>query len=471
MTGRRAFHPPLRLKLSAAFAGAMAVLLAALGLFIHGRFQAGLDNSIDASLRSRSTDVRALNAQADNGLAESHQPPAFGHTAAFAQVMRPNGKVLDATPGAFRLVLLTAAERRVASRHATFIDRASLRGEPVRLLAAPGSTQDGRPMLVVVGASLHERNLALSDLSAVMLLGGPIALLLASLLGYAVSALALRSVEALRRRADATSVTHPGGRLPVPPADDELRRLALTLNLMLERTEAAFNRERRFVADASHELRTPLAVLKAELEVALTGESSSAELRAALASANVEADRVIELAQSLLSIAQADHGALPLELADVCVDDAFARVVTRFSGANGKVTATGAGGLHVRADAARLEQALSNLLDNALRHGEGDVTLRALACGSNVELHVEDHGRGFPVGFLPTAFERFSRAEPARGREGTGLGLAIVRSIARAHGGEAGVADAPGGGADVWISLPICRPREHRVARRLQRAG
>jgi signal transduction histidine kinase len=452
------FHPSLRLKLGAAFAGAMAVLLAGLGLFIHARFQAGLDRSLDEGLHSRAGDVRALNAQADNGLAESRHTLTYERHAGFAQVLSPNGQVLDATPGIANVQLLSADERRQAAHQPKLIDRSSLRGEPVRLLVTPASSQNNRPVLVVVGVSLHDRGVALGDLSAVMLVGGPIALLLASLLGYAVSAVSLRSVGVLRKRASAISVANPGERLPVPPANDELQRLAVTLNLMLERNEAAFARERRFVADASHELRTPLSILKAELEVALSGDSSAAELRAAIASADTEVDHVIELAQALLALAQADHGTLQLELADVPVADAFARVAGRVGEDGRNLIARDARGLHVWADPARLEQALSNLVQNALRHGGGDVSLYAVRRGSMVELHVEDEGPGFPDAFLALAFEPFSRAESARGPEGTGLGLAIVRSVAHAHGGDAHLANRRGGGADVWLTLPIHVP-------------
>jgi signal transduction histidine kinase len=459
---RLRFHPSLRLKLSAAFGGAMAVLLAGLGLFIYDRFQAGLDQSISESLRSRATVVRVLNAQADTALADSRQVLTDTRNAGFAQVLRGDGTVLDATPGVARLPLLTAVERQRAARGSLLVDRSRFPGGPARLFASPAQGQDLKPVLVVVGASLRDRQSALHELSALLLLGGPVALFLASLLGYAVAALSLRSVEALRRRASALSVTHPGERLPVPAADDELRRLAVTLNQMLERDEAAFERERRFVADASHELRTPLSVLKAELEVALANDSSVGELRAALASADAEADRVIRLAQALLALAQADHGSLPLTLSDVSVAAVFERVSRRFAAharaQERTVSAGDAQDLRIRVDTGHLEQALSSLVDNALRHGSGDVTLRAMRRGGTVELHVEDGGPGFPEGFLRVAFERFSRADSARTSDGTGLGLAIVRSVARAHGGDVQAANRSGGGGDVWLELPILAP-------------
>jgi two-component system, OmpR family, sensor kinase len=110
--------------------------------------------------------------------------------------------------------------------------------------------------------------------------------------------------------------------------------------------------------------------------------------------------------------------------------------------------------VRVKADRLRLEQALTSMLDNALRHGDGEVRLWTELADGRVELHVSDAGPGFPRDFIPRAFERFSRADAARARGGSGLGLAIVDTIARAHGGRAAARNIPGGGADVWIELP-----------------
>jgi len=109
----------------------------------------------------------------------------------------------------------------------------------------------------------------------------------------------------------------------------------------------------------------------------------------------------------------------------------------------------------VRGDPLRLEQGLGNLIDNALRHGDGDVHLSAAVRGDALELHVRDSGPGLPAGFADRAFERFSRPDAARSGAGAGLGLAIVRMIAEAHGGSAHLADRPGGGVDAWIALPL----------------
>jgi signal transduction histidine kinase len=197
--------------------------------------------------------------------------------------------------------------------------------------------------------------------------------------------------------------------------------------------------------------------LKTELEVALRQPRSAAELEHAIESAAEETDRVVRLAENLLLVARSDQGALTVAHDPISVDALLVEVAGRF-----RDTAQAAGraveveedsGTELTGDRERLQQALGDLVDNAIRHGEGEVRLHALERDGFVELHVTDEG-GFDPLFLPRAFERFTRADDARTGEGTGLGLAIVDAIARAHGGSAHAANLPGGGADVWITAP-----------------
>jgi two-component system, OmpR family, sensor kinase len=226
---------------------------------------------------------------------------------------------------------------------------------------------------------------------------------------------------------------------------------------MLDRLQAAVERERAFVDDASHELRTPLALHKTELELALRYGESPEELRAAIASAIEEADRLSQLAEDLLTLARSDKGRMSIETKPVEVRDVFAAVRSRLGGAADQagrsLVVDDPDGLVVEADPARVEQALANLVENGLRHGDGQIRLWAQAREDGVELHVSDAGPGFPPEFLPRAFERFRRADTARSESGAGLGLAIVDAIAQAHSGQAAARNTPEGGADVWIEL------------------
>jgi signal transduction histidine kinase len=159
-----------------------------------------------------------------------------------------------------------------------------------------------------------------------------------------------------------------------------------------------------------------------------------------------------------LLIARADRGSLPLRLEMLEPSDLLGTIASRFEWraqeSNRPLAANESSGFQVRGDRIRLEQALGNLVDNALRHGEGEVRLSAAQVNGVVELHVTDEGSGFPPEFLERAFERFTRPDHARPRGGAGLGLSIVRVIAEAHGGTAHVANKDQGGADAWLTLP-----------------
>jgi signal transduction histidine kinase len=433
---------PIRLRVTAAFALAMAVVLAGTALFLYLRLGSHLATALDRELRVRAQDLAALAADSRASFPDSR---LIEHGESYAQLLGPDGRVLKATPplGAAPLVDV----RQV--REPTYLEKRTVPGldEPSRLLATPV----GRDVLVV-GATKQDRAETLASFRDELLIAGPVALLLASAAGYLLAGFALRPVETMRRRAAAISAETPGERLPVPQTGDELERLGETLNEMLDRLEAALERERGFVADAGHELRTPLAILRTELELAVRQAGSAEELREAIGRSAQEVDRLSQLAEDLLLIAGSEDGGLPLRVERLDVDELFAGVLRRVelrAGAEGKRVTASASGTAVQGDRIRLEQALVNLVDNALRYGGRSIALAA----RGTELHVTDDGPGFPPGFLDHAFERFSRADTARGRGGAGLGLSIVQTIAEAHGGSAHAANRAQG-ADVWLALP-----------------
>lgn len=452
---------PLRIRLTLAFTAVMAVVLAGTGLFLYLRLGNELDNTIEHGLRSRAGDVAALVTQPGSGLAQAGVSPLTEQGENLAQVIDASGAVVDSTPGLRpRPLVSSAVIERVLGGSNVFVDIGPIKGadDASRLLATRASAPGGQ-LVVVVGAPMDDRNDALRNLATLLLLGGPVALLLAALAGYGVAAAALRPVERMRAQAAAIQAASPGERLDVPAADDEIRRLAATLNAMLGRLEAGIERERSFVADASHELRTPLAILKAEIELALRGERSTNELTAALRSAGEETDRLVQLAEDLLVIARAQQDGLEIRPQDTDLAALLSAVAGRFAGraqqAGATVNVATGGSVSARADGPRLEQALGNLVDNALRHGGRRIELAAEATDDAVRLHVRDDGPGFASGFTEQAFERFTRGDAARGRGGAGLGLAIVQAIAAAHGGSAGAANRDGAGADVWIEIPL----------------
>ncbi len=414
---------PIRVRLTLAFALAMAVVLAAMGAFLYLRLGEALNENINDGLETRLIEIE---------IAVRHERPlGVPGEETFARVLNP------AEPG----TLLTRSElARMEPGQVLRVEHDGLRLWATR----------SQGKVIVAGASLEDRDEALHELLIQLLVGGPIALLLASFLGYRLARAALRPVESIRAEAAAISGEQPVRRLPVPRSRDEIARLATTLNGMLERLERSRARERSFVADASHELRTPLALLKTELELARREGRSLEDLARAISSAGEEVDRLIRLAEDLLVLARLDEDGLPLhaellDLGELLADVARGR----------EVTVNAPEGVTLQADRLRLEQALGNMIENALTHGGGSVELGAAVDGDRVKLHVRDEGPGFPPELLEHAFERFSRAGTARSAGHAGLGLAIVDSVAKAHGGRAGAANRLQGGAEVWIELPL----------------
>ncbi|HEX6653954.1 MAG TPA: ATP-binding protein [Thermoleophilaceae bacterium] len=443
----------------------MAAVLVAVGVFVYSRVGSDLSSALDTSLRTRADDLAATATRP--GSIEPHQDRLVARDESLAQVIGPGGRVQYSSAGVGRAPILSGEDLARARRGPVFVDRDGVArfDERLRLLARPAGNR-----VVIVGATREDREEALGSLKEVLLIGLPIALVLSALAAYGVATAALRPVSAMRGEAAEISRLGSGRRLPVPEGRDELAQLGGTLNEMLDRLERSAERERGFVASASHELRTPLALLRAELELALREGRSPEELREAVASAASESDRLVQLAEDLLVLARADEGRLPVRPEPLDAAELLATTARRFQAraaeAGRELRVEGRAddrrpdspealdGLSLHADRLRAEQALANLVDNALRHGDGAVELAAEPAGDGVRLHVLDRGPGFDPALNGHAFERFTRGDRARSRGGTGLGLAIVDAIARSHGRTAGAASRDGGGADVWIELP-----------------
>ncbi|MGH3375674.1 MAG: ATP-binding protein [Actinoallomurus sp.] len=449
---------PIRWRLALAFAFAMAFLLVAVGAFVYLRLAADLSDSLDLDLRQRSQDLTTLVDAPGARLDSSTAPGLVERGESFAQVQDFGGHVLESTSSLGGVPLLRPQELAQVHHSPLFLSRPGVHGldEPARLLATPvGGGR--RPAVLIVGATLENRTEALRSLRTQLFIGGPVTLLATSLGGYMLAGGALRPVEAMRRRVATISAGEPGQRLPLPGARDELGRLGAMLNAMLARLEASMDRERNFVSDASHELRTPLALLKTELELALRRPRSEDELRRAIESATEETDRLARLADDLLRIARADQGRPLLRPEPVDLREIATRVAAPFgvrAAAQGRSLFVDSDGEAViTGDPLRLEQAIGNLLDNALVHGTGSIRVRVTMADGTAELHVTDAGPGLPVEYLPRAFERFTRPDNTRSG-GAGLGLSIVAAIANAHGGTAHASNHASGGAHLRLNLP-----------------
>ncbi len=448
----------IRTRLTLIFGLLVLIVLGATGAFLYLRLGANLTDAIDAGLRSRADTIAA----SLNGKGTSLRNPAalLDSDAAFAQILSRRGAVLDSSQSLSNLPLVASRTLRGVSMprylEASVPDP---RGEPIeaRLLALPTA----RGQVVVVGANLEQRRAALARLTELMWIGGPIVLVVVTAIGWLLAGAALRPVESMRRQAEGLSAGESEQRLSVASTGDEIERLGTTLNAMLERLQGALERERRIVDDAGHELRTPLAILRTELELALSQSRSKEELQAALRSASEESDRLNRLAEDLLILARSKEGKLPVRKETIDLGLLLRNVSAAFDGRAAAACIslnTDVAGCVAKLDPIRIRQALDNLVDNALRHTPrgGAVSVTARHDGDGTIILVQDSGEGFPEAFLPRSFEPFARSTGGRSRGdgGAGLGLAIVKAIAESHGGSVSARNAEAGGAVVSLELP-----------------
>lgn len=447
----------VRTRVAIVYAAIMAAVLGATSVFLLARLRSDLRSAVEAGLRSRA-DVLLRDVAAefeDIGRGDG----VVDEAEVVAQILGSDGRVLESAVPVGDRALLGRRDLSALGTIGTFERDVTVRGavEPTLLLAE----RSPRGPVVVVGSSLEEVSAAPATLARLLWTGGPLLLVGTTAAVWVLAGLALRPVEAMRTEAEALSLGSDRRRLPVPSTGDEVERLAHTLNAMLERLERALERERRFVDDASHELRSPLAVLKAELELALSRSRTAAELEAALRSAAEEVDDLARLTEHLLVLARADRGLLPTSRSRIDVAELARQVCSALRARAGergvRLETNGAGDVWADVDPLLVRQAASNLVTNALDHtpAGGSVSVGVSAADGAVELSVSDSGPGFDEALLPRAFDPFTRADDARGRgSGVGLGLAIVRAIADAHGGRVAARNLDGGGAVVVLTLP-----------------
>ncbi|TWD84615.1 signal transduction histidine kinase [Kribbella amoyensis] len=325
------------------------------------------------------------------------------------------------------------------------------------LLVAQGAEHDGRTYTVVVATSVGTQRSTVATVTRYLAIGFPVLLVVVGVAAWLLAGQALRPVERIRRRVQGIGSTDLTERVPVPATDDEVARLALTMNEMLDRLEAGQATQRRFVADAGHELRSPLATVNAGLEVigpAARGQSWQDLHRLMLG----ESDRMRRLIENLLILAKADEAALPLQRAEVDLDDLVDTEVRRLREAGGEVkVVTDVHPVRVLGDSLRLSQLIRNLVDNAARAAHSTVRLSTSQRAGQAIVTIEDDGNGIPEQDRLRVFERFVRLDTSRDRAsgGSGLGLSIVQEIAKAHDGTVTLTAAATGGTVATVTLPL----------------
>ena len=323
------------------------------------------------------------------------------------------------------------------------------------------STRDGTQFIVESGAPYQQIEVVLHGLLLTFALYMPFIIFLAVGSGYWLMRRSLQPVDEITRRAEGITSTNLSERLPVIKTGDELERLSISLNRMIERLDDAFQHVNRFSADASHELRTPLTILQLELE----GIAQS-HLRPALTdqigSALEETHRMSHIVESLLAISRLDAGEAKMEMTRVDLGQLATSTTEQMrllaEEKSIRLTSTVASEVYVEADRSHLQQVVVNLIANAIKYTQegGEVEIRVHRKANAAVLEVSDNGPGIPDYALPHVFERFYRADKARSREsgGAGLGLAIVKAICTAHGAELNVSSREGKGSTFSIELP-----------------
>ena len=339
-----------------------------------------------------------------------------------------------------------------------FVTVAPRVGASVRLYATPYDF-GGRMLTVGVSQSLAAQQRTLGEARTALTVGVPLMLIAAVAGGYALARRGLGPVATMTAQAAHLSAGTLHERLPVHDPRDEVGRLAAVFNDLLGRLEAAFDQQRRFVADASHELRTPVAIIAGEAELALGREGRDAgELRAALATIGQEAARLQQIVADLFLLARADAGERPRAVEELYLADLVTEVThaVRTLAARKQITVNERvdGELPFRGDEALLRRLLLNLLDNAIKYTPdgGAVTVRAARRGAEYVIEVTDTGPGIPPEQRERVFERFYRG--ARGGGGAGLGLAIARWITEAHGGNVRLMRSGADGSTFAVTLP-----------------
>ena len=499
-TGLRRRFASTRVRLTLWYAALLVIVLVALGVSVEALAHNRLQADVDRRLVSTAEDIGTVIQQRLATWSFSSEPvrfedivPNLGSFASrglIVQITDPTGRVVRGSEYAPETPLVP---EDAAPSGDTRVVTTTWNGDQMRAVHYPVTVTDRSGTrwyigAVIVGERLNTMQETLGSLRQVLMVASGLGILLAMAGGWIMAGRALRPVDqvtaaAARIAAGDGTAASLAARLPVPPADDELARLSSTFNAMLDRLQASFRAQERFVADASHELRTPLTAIRGNVDVLSRQTRNGArvlmsgDLAPALDDIRAESDRMRRLLDDLLLLARSDAGdgsrPFPITQSQRIRLDMIAGEAVRSAGSmsEGQVLELEAPRpVFVDGDPDRLRQLIMILLDNAIRHTPAGGHVRvavASAADGTARIAVRDDGEGIAAEHLPHVFERFYRADGARGRAsgGTGLGLAIARAICRAHGGDIEVRSTPGQGSTFIATLPSEVPARDELER------
>ena len=437
----------VRARVTLFFTMGAAAVLGLCVVLLYVALNRGFVAAFDADLTARADDLVAAVASGD--LEVVAQDP-------LAQLYSAQGSVLAGSPSlGDRRLLPTGEVQRLDDQ--TLETRALSRGADgdfTRVRLHSQRLDDGR--VLSVGVATDPLDGVRRRLLEVVLLAAPLLLGVLALGGWLVVRAALRPVDLLTREAAAISSFEEDRPLPAVAGHDEIAALAATLGDMLTRLRVTFDRERAFVDDASHELRTPIAVLRGEIELALSATDEPAEVDRALCAALGEAERLTRLAEDLLLLARERAGSLVLRGEALDLVDLAGAEARRLERALGLRIQVSGEPVVVWGDPDRLRQLLGNLARNSSAAGARTLAVHVTADREVAALNVADDGPGITAELQDSAFERFVRGDASRTSSGAGLGLSIVRAVVIAHGGTVELSNGgPLGGAMVTVRLPL----------------
>ena len=463
---------PIRLRLTLWYVLLLGIVLAMFSVSVYGALRNSLRSNLDDALNSRITTVLASMTSVGDApalpgayIAPDTEPPDQGEQ--YLRLYDRMGVLRADTSAPAGAVPGSPANVANALTGAASWRSVTVGGERFRVRFAP-VTRDGA-IIGVLEAGQTESDLAetLRNLLIIIATAYPLTLLVASFGGLFLARRALAPIDNVTRLARRITAENLSQRLNLPLPDDEVGRLARTFDNMIDRLDDAFQRQRQFTADASHELRTPLTVVKGQVEVALSRPRPADDYRQTLQAVNEEVDRLIRLVGSLLTLARADAGQIPLAREELDLGNVATAAMEQFEPLARQrdiaLVVDGGGAAPVSADEDLLLQLALNLLDNAVKYtpAGGTITVGWRRDPHHARLSIRDTGIGIPREQLPRLFDRFYRVDVARSRAsgGAGLGLAISRWIAEAHDGSIAVESELGHGSVFTLTLPA-RP-EH----------
>jgi signal transduction histidine kinase len=370
------------------------------------------------------------------------------------QVIDPSGRLVAQSAGSPATPL---SARTIAPGASEFLGRVLITSGEDFWVTGIGTETPAGPVTILVGADREPVETVVTTVGGLLAVCGPIVVALVAFGTYRLVGSALQPVERIRARVSTLTTDELAERIPVPPADDEVARLAVTMNDMLDRIAAGQAAQRRFVSDASHELRSPLATITAALDLAQVrpDELDRALIEDALLP---ETRRMARLIDDLLLLAHADERTQVLKEADVDLDDVIYAEADRVRTITGLRVQVSVTAVRVVGNPQALSRLVRNLVDNAIRHARSEIRLECGPVDRHAQIMISDDGPGVPAGERLRVFDRFVRLDSPRTREtgGAGLGLSIVAEIVRAHRGQVIVGESSSGGACFVIQLPLC---------------